>query len=159
MLSSLTLVNGLVTQAHTIYGVYADGSDIGTNPNSTSYGIYATASSAAGTAWAGYFDGIVNVNGAHIIAQEVVSATATISATTRKTIADTTAITLTLPATADVVDGQIVEVVNVSYRNTAGNITLAANTSQTIMGVATDVIASGGARSYTFDASIDEWVL
>lgn len=56
-------VDGQSTQAHTIYGVYADGSDAGTNPNSTSYGIYATASSAAGTAWAGYFDGDVNVNG------------------------------------------------------------------------------------------------
>ena len=150
-------VDGQSTQAHTIYGVYADGSDAGTNPNSTSYGIYATASSAAGTAWAGYFDGALKTTAQVIRNVSVESATATDAVTSQFVVIDTSGITRTTPASPE--NGQQLSYRNISSRNTAGDVTIAANAGQTVDGLTSFTLSDGESIHLIYDSTVSDWVV
>ncbi|MEK0324828.1 MAG: hypothetical protein QQN63_03910 [Nitrosopumilus sp.] len=106
-----------------------------------------------------FVNGTLQTQGAHIISQSTLSATATVSSTVQKIIVDTAGITLTTPPTAGLLDGHKLEFVNCTYRNTAGSFLLQANRSQGIMDGTSINIMNKDAISLTWDLAALEWVL
>ncbi len=114
-------------------------------------------SGGVGVAGAAHIGGALKTTAQVIRNVSVESATATDAVTSQFVVIDTSGITRTTPASPE--NGQQLSYRNISSRNTAGDVAIAANAGQTVDGLASFTLSDGESIHLIYDSTVSDWVV